>query len=270
MTNTNPTELTKNSDKSFILHLTIKAEAVKSTHEKIKHEVAESLEVKGFRKGKAPLDVVEQQISPEKLLEETAQKLIPDLYQQKITEYDLKPIIQPQIRILNPPVSLDKTWELEIAGCELPEITVENYKEEIAAANKINKDKAKEGKINGVLDILIKKSKVTLPPILTDAEVNYKLSRLIEQTNQAGITIQTFLKNQNTTLEQYKKTLTDQVIKEWTLNLAIDKVAVENHIEVTHEEIDQEMTKYPNQNIDHNFLHFVLLQNKTLEHLQSL
>lgn len=270
MTNTNDTQLTRNNDKSFSLKLIIEAETVSATYQKVKNNLVSNFEAKGFRKGKAPLNVVEQQIVPEKILEETAQILIPELYQQKIKEYDLKPIVQPQIKIMNPPISADKEWQIEILGCELPEIIVKDYKEAVSKANLANKDKPKETAINEILDILLKNAEVTIPPILLNAEVDYKLSRLVDQTNQAGLTVQAYLKNQNLTLEQYKKNLTDQVIKEWTLNLAIDKIANDNKIEVTHEEIDQEMEKYPKDKVDHNFLHFILLQNKTLNLLQSL
>lgn len=270
MTNTNHTELTKNSDKSFVLHLSLPAADIKTAYQKIKNGVASNIEVKGFRKGKAPTDLIDQQISPEKLLEETAQQLIPKIYEDKIKQYELKPIIQPQIKILNPPINTEKDWELEISACELPALSLDDFQAEISTANKQNVDKTKEVRINQILDILLSKTHVTLPAILIDAEVNYKLSHLVDQANQAGISVQTYLKSQNTTLEDYKKTLAVQVEREWKLNLAIDQVAHHAHLEVTHEEVDRELAKYTTQNIDHNFLHFILLQNKTLEYLQSL
>lgn len=272
MTNSNTAntpELTKNEDKSFILHLTIGSLTVSQAYQQIVNQAATDLEIKGFRKGKAPLDVVEQHLSVEKILEETAQKLIPDLYSQKVKEYDLKPIIQPQIKITNPPISKDKDWQLEIKSCELPDLKLGEYNPDITKINQ-SKPENKEQHVNQILDVLINKSQVNLPSILIEAEVNYKLSKLVDQTNQAGITVQTYLKNQNTTLEAYQKKLEEQIKKEWTLNLAIDQIAHSQKFEVTPAEIEAETKKYPNEHIDANFLQFVLLQNKTLNYLQTI
>ena len=269
MTNSIATELKKNDDKSFVLNLTIAAATISSTYQQVTLQAAQEVEVKGFRKGKAPLDVIEQHLSAEKILEETAQKLIPELYAQKVKEYELKPIVQPQIKITNPPITKDKDWQIEITSCELPDLSLSAYEVEI---KKINQEKGddKEKHVNQILDTLLKSAKVTLPQILIQAEVNYKLSRLVDQTNQAGISVQTYLKNQNTTLENYQKNLEEQTTKEWTLNLAIDQIARDQKIEVSPVELETELKKYPAEKVDQNFLNFVLLQNKTLNYLQTL
>ncbi len=270
MTNTNQSELTRNDDKTFILRLTIKANDVKSTYQHLLEHIAADIDIHGFRKGKAPKELVEKHISNEKLLEETAQKLIPDLYQQKIKEHVLKPIIQPQIKITNPPLTIDKDWQIEIISCELPEIKLADYSKEITVLNVKNIKLSQEEKVNQILDLLVKKSSVILPPILTEAELNHKLSQLVDQTQQAGITVQAYLKNQNLTLDQYKEQLKSQITKEWTLNLALDSIAHSNKLEVTPQNVEEEMKKYSKNNIDPQFLQFILMQNKTIEYLQSL
>lgn len=268
-TNTQP--LTKNSDKSFTLALTIKKEDISHAYNHALEHLSQEVEINGFRKGKAPLDMVKQHISEEKLMEETAQVVISQAYQTKIEENQLRPIIQPKIKILNPPVSLDKDWDLEIVSCELPEIKIDDtFRVEITESNTKSKDQKKEERVNQILEILLKKSQTVLPAILVDSEIEYKLSKLVDQADQAGITIQTFFKNQNTNLEDYKSKLKNQITKEWTLNLAIDHIAKDNHIEVTQEEVADEMKKYPDAKADPGFISFILLQNKTLEYLLNL
>lgn len=268
---TNTQSLIKNDDKSFTLRLTIKQPDISAIYDHTLNHLALEVEINGFRKGKAPLDMVKQHISEEKLIEETAQTVISNAYQSEITKNDLKPIIQPKIKILNPPVSINKDWDLEITSCELPEIKIEDsYQPEIIAANVKNKDQKKEEQVNQILELLLQKSQTTLPSILVDSEIEYKLSKLINQVDQAGITIQAYFKNQNTNLEDYKNKLKTQVTKEWTLNLAIDHIAKSQHIEVTPEEVDAEIKKYPNSKTEPGFVSFILLQNKTLEYLLNL
>ncbi len=73
-------------------------------------EVEESLEgsyqrlvrrarVPGFRKGKAPREILERYIGKESLLEDTLKNLVPQAYEKAITEQAIEVIAQPQIEI---------------------------------------------------------------------------------------------------------------------------------------------------------------------------
>jgi trigger factor len=73
-------------------------------------EVEESLEssyqrlvkrtrIPGFRKGKAPREILERYIGKESLLEDTLNNLVPQAYEKAITEQAIEAIAQPQIEI---------------------------------------------------------------------------------------------------------------------------------------------------------------------------
>lgn len=259
---TNQKDIQKLENHTFISNIVISVEDIKKEHQTTLKSIQAEFETKGFRKGKAPLDVVEQNISANKLIEEIAGRLLSKTYEKIVKENDLKPIIQPQVRIKNPPVTLDKEWQVEITGCELPEIKInEKFFEEV---------KTKEKKIDQIIETLVKNSQTTLPPILLDADIENRLSQLVDQATQAGITVAQYLKNRNQTLEQYKESLKDQVTKEWTLNLAINKIAIDQKITISPKEVEEITAKNPALRSNLNLVYHFLTQQKVLEYLQNL
>ena len=63
------------------------------------HHLVKEVSVPGFRKGKAPRDILVQRIGKNNLLDDALEHLIPQLYKQAIESQQLEPIAQPQIEI---------------------------------------------------------------------------------------------------------------------------------------------------------------------------
>jgi len=89
--------------------------------------VGKDLEVEGFRKGKAPKEVVEQKVGKENILVEAADLAIKENYAKAVLENKIEAISQPEIDILklaagNPLIFRAKT-------SVLPEIKLGDYKE---------------------------------------------------------------------------------------------------------------------------------------------
>ena len=220
------------ADKTFILNLTIKQEQIQKEYQNILVSIQKNFKTKGFRTGKVPLAIVKQNISDSKIIEDIISRLVPRLYSQKIKKYHLKPIIQPQVKFKNPPITIDKDWQIEITACQLPSLSLKtSYQNQI---KKINSSKLKnQDKINKIAEILIKNSQVTIPPVLIQTDLQKQLSSLIDQTRQAGLTVNQYLQSKKITLEQYKQNLAIHIQKQWTLNLAIDKIAQDHKIKST-------------------------------------
>jgi len=63
------------------------------------HHLVKEVSVPGFRKGKAPRDILEQHIGKKNLLDDALEHLIPQLYKQAIESQQIEPIARPQIEI---------------------------------------------------------------------------------------------------------------------------------------------------------------------------
>lgn len=262
--------LQKLKDKTFTLQLEIKVADIKNEYQEHLKSAQANFETKGFRKGKAPLDVVEASISPEKMFEEVASHLISHAYSDAIKTNDLKPITQPQVKFKNDKPDFDHDWQIEITSCELPEVELkEKYLDEITKIkeNKLLKDDNQ--KMDQIIKTLIANAKVDLPEILIESDIQNQLSRLVDQAAQAGITVQQYLESQKQTLESYKEGLKKRIIEEWTLNLAISKIAKDNKLEVSDIEVKDLLTKNPGLSQNINMVYYLLTQQKVFDFLKK-
>jgi FKBP-type peptidyl-prolyl cis-trans isomerase (trigger factor) len=267
-TNTTP-DLQQLKDKTFVLTLTLSRPEVAKSHQAVLQKAQAEYEAKGFRKGKAPLNVVTANLSEPKIIEEVLNELLSKIYSDKITQYHLHPIVQPQIKILNPPITFDKDWQVEITGCELPQITLDpKYLDEIKKIN-IGKE-TDNNKLNLTIESLLKHSRVELPSILIESDLNNKMSQLVDQVQQANLTVNQYLESKKLTLEQYQENLKAQIKNEWITNLAIDSIARDQKLTVSEEEIKSLVAKNQQLANNLNLVYYLLTQQKVFEYLKKL
>jgi trigger factor len=90
-------EKTENSQ----VFLTIEMESVEveESMEASYHRLVKKTRIPGFRKGKAPRDILERYIGKESLLEDALNNLFPKAYDDAIKEQKIKAIAQPQIEV---------------------------------------------------------------------------------------------------------------------------------------------------------------------------
>jgi len=65
--------------------------------------LGKDVEIEGFRKGKAPKEMLEERLSLEKILNSAAQKAVEESYKKVIFENNLEPISKPEVEILKIP-----------------------------------------------------------------------------------------------------------------------------------------------------------------------
>lgn len=81
--------------------LNIEAEAgeIDKSLDEAYHHLVKEVSVPGFRKGKAPRVILEQQIGKGALMQEALEHLVPQLYKEAIQSKNLEPIAQPELEI---------------------------------------------------------------------------------------------------------------------------------------------------------------------------
>ncbi|MCD8204206.1 MAG: trigger factor [Coprobacillus sp.] len=62
-------------------------------------KLAQDVEVKGFRKGKAPDNIAREHIDPQKLMDEAISSLLQALYTEVLTEENIVPYAQPKVEV---------------------------------------------------------------------------------------------------------------------------------------------------------------------------
>ncbi|NMB57155.1 hypothetical protein GYA19_04455 [Candidatus Beckwithbacteria bacterium] len=282
-----PTKLSWLPKKTFELEITIPQEEVAKTYQQVLKETAAKTTVKGFRQGKAPLDLVEKQLDKTHLYEHVANHLIPDSYDFAIDHHNLHPIVTPKIDLVS--ADLNKDWIVKATACEGPEVKLNNYKDKIKgikAKNAIwtpekakkSEKETKEVDINQIFEELLKTAEVEIADLLIERETNRMLSQLIDQVNAMGMTVSQYAQAQGKTEKQirdnYEKSATDGLKLEFILN----QIAVEEKLTVNEQEIDEFIKKaaepgkpVPPQNAQQKvYLGIILKKQKTIDFLKVL
>jgi FKBP-type peptidyl-prolyl cis-trans isomerase (trigger factor) len=265
-----PAPFIANKDQTFIINLVFTPEEIAKTYSHTISSAQSEISIKGFRKGKAPTNIVKDHLSESRIIEEVLTSLVTKAYGTAIETNHLHPIIQPQVKILNPPLDLNnKEWQIELTGCQLPLIKLDSkYQDEIKKINKSAKND--NDRINETINHLIKQSTVEIPELLIKSDLDNKLAQLVDQTKDAGMSVSDYLKSKNLNLEKYQENLRQQIIAEWTTNLAIDNIAKTNELTVSDQEVDQIVSKNKQMANNLNLVYYLLTQQKVFEFLKNL
>ena len=88
-------------------------------------KLAEGVQVKGFRKGKAPLNLAKERISGGQMFEEAMNIVLPKMFSDVVSEHKLNVFYRPDVR----PTKVSPT-ELEVVFTIVcfPEVTLGKYK----------------------------------------------------------------------------------------------------------------------------------------------
>ena len=85
------------------LKLTIEAEnnEIDNHLKKASSKLSNRLKIPGFRKGKAPMSIIEQIVGIEGIVEESLENSVPDLVNKAIQQEDIEFFSSPKISVLN-------------------------------------------------------------------------------------------------------------------------------------------------------------------------
>lgn len=117
-------KVTRDKDENTQAFLTVEMEPseMEAALEAAYRRLVKRVVVPGFRKGKAPRAMLERHVGRESLLDEALEKLIPQAYQDALTEQEIEPYTRPAIEITQPePLRFKATIPL------IPEIKPGDY-----------------------------------------------------------------------------------------------------------------------------------------------
>lgn len=117
-------EIKKLENSSVEIFVTLEGEAVKNNKNIVLNKIAKSVELPGFRKGKAPISTIEAKFK-EEIKEEVADLIIREKYEEIINSNNLKPVEQLKTVSLN---LTDDKFEATFVVDVYPEITLGEYK----------------------------------------------------------------------------------------------------------------------------------------------
>lgn len=194
------------------LTLTVLWPDLQKAYEEAVTEAVEAAEIKGFRKGKAPRNLVEEKLNRNDTLSHAIQHLLPKVYAEAVKEHALKPILYPQIKIEKGTEGED--WVFKATTCEAPVAKLPNYKTMFT----------KDQKLDQKLDLLLKDTQVVIPDLLVQEEANHRLSSLVENLTQLGMTTDQYLASKKLTVEQLRAQIAQEAKTSLNLEFALMEI----------------------------------------------
>ena len=260
--------------------------------EALEHE-AESVEIKGFRKGKAPLDLVKEQMDPSKLRGHVLNHMLPGIYSRVITENKIRPIVDPKFEIIQ--FEDEKDLILKMILIEKPNIVLkdfkpalkEKYKSKNAKKEETSKEESKEKREDKVpselsneevVEVIVKNSEVDLADELVKEETDRMLANMIDQINKMGINLEQYLSSVKKSAEEMRAQYMDTAKRTLHADFAVTEIAFAEKIVITDEDVTQsigaipdektrEMLSTPEQKM---YVKAILTKAKTLEKLAEM
>lgn len=281
--------IAREEDGNIQITFTIPFELIKKAQDETVEEMAKTAEIPGFRKGMAPISKVREKISQSTLVEHSLSHILPKALADSINENKLKIAIYPKFELVS--AEDGKDWQIKGTTCELPEVTLGDYKKAIQGASAPSKiivpgktevkEPTKEEKEQMVIKALLENVKITIPKILVEEEVQSRLSNLLGRLEKLGLALESYLSSIGKTVEQLRTEYETQSKDAIALDLILSKVAEEEGLKVSEAEVDAALnmsTASTNQTVEDKediesrkrLLTSILLRRQALDHLISL
>ena len=120
------TSVKKLSNSEVELEIEVPAEELNRFIEKACFNLGKDLEIRGFRKGKVPKEIIEKQIGQEKILIEAANLAVDETYRKAVSENKIEAIFQPKVEIKK--LAQGNPFVFSARTAVLPEIKLPDYK----------------------------------------------------------------------------------------------------------------------------------------------
>ncbi len=278
-------KVNKDKNNTYKIDVTVeKAHVEQHIIEALEHET-KNLEVKGFRKGKAPLDVAKKHIDMNHLRSHAMNHILEEVQRQVLSENKFTPIVYPRFEIKE--FEEGKDLKLVMIIIEKPEIEIGDYTKAIKE-KKAEKAKAKtepkEGETEAeskelttedIIDAVLTVSKIDVSEQLINEETDRMMQSMLDQLGQMGITIDKYLEAINKKAEEVRAEYIKVAERNIKSDFAITEIATKEKVEVTEQDVEQTIAGIPDEKSrealskpdQKMYIKAVLLKNKTLQKL---
>lgn len=269
----------KKEDGTIVVAISIPQNLVAATRDDVVAEMVKETEIPGFRKGKAPQHLVEGRLNPDQVRENILKKILPLAYAEAIKEHNIRAIMNPKLHVEK--LEDDKDWLVNAITCEMPEITLGEYKkhvQKVTAKSKIVVPGKEEQKpsMEEVVKVILDTVKVTIPGILVEQETDRLLAQLLDDIKRLGLSLEQYLATTRRSPDDLRNEYAQRAENDIKLEFVLQKIAETEKISVNEQEIEEAIDKAKNpqekQNLEANryLLAGILRQQKTLDFLMNL
>lgn len=286
---TEPTVIGPNT----VFTVTLQADQVATARASALQRAQSQMKLEGFRKGKAPLKLIEKHLDTAKLQELTLEKLLPEAYHAHVTKNSLRPLTDPEVKIVELKPEGDWTFEFQVA--EPPEVELGEYTKIIAKLKKdsdlwkkeptIPEDGDKDAKVkaaqeraanrqkqvDAILRALLEKIVIVVPELLVRQQTQEHLHQLSHQLEHMNVTIEDYLARVGQSLEVLQQETAARSLASLQIEFLLGAVITDAKISLTDEEVEAALPKEREaSDNDRRYAMSMLLKQKAVDHLLTL
>jgi FKBP-type peptidyl-prolyl cis-trans isomerase (trigger factor) len=274
-----------------VLTLTIPKALHKPKYQDTLKKVASRMTVPGFRKGKAPLDLVESQMNPTAILNDVLEALIPDIYSDAVKKAKITPLVYPQVKIVS--VEPDADWTVEAHTAVAPTITLGDWEKLVKKAGEEYRKEAKEHEkthdadhphehdhdqelLSKIFGTLIEAINPKIPPLLLEQEVKHQIEDFAKQLASHKMELESYLKVTGKTVDTLQQDYTLSSLANLQVEFILRDITDLIKPEVTKQDINELIGKEADKYSKENLLRIqdearsVILRRKTVEKLKQM
>lgn len=111
--------------------ITVPAETVAAAYSRACEKIGATIEIKGFRKGKAPADAVRRFAGEQKIFQEASFLAMEEAYAEAVKESDLRIVGNPRVEVTK--IAPGNPLVFCVTAAVVPEVTLPDYKEIVRA-----------------------------------------------------------------------------------------------------------------------------------------
>lgn len=236
-------------NQTLTLNVSISHADIEKNYETELKKQAQGVKVEGFREGKAPFELAKKHVKPEKVYDVVIQDLLSEAYNDIVKKEAITPAMQPQIKVSKAKPKED--WEFELTIALEPLVKLPDYKKikadikaeaakdsiwvpgkDTSEPDEKQKADAKQKMLNKILDELLKKTKIEISEVIIEHEIEHRLSKLLDDVQKIGLTIDSYLASKNLTKEALQDQYRKEIVDMYTIEYALNKIGDEEKISV--------------------------------------
>lgn len=262
-------------DGTITLTLKVDKAEVSKAYQQVLVQAAKGVELKGFRKGKAPLNLVEKSLDKTKLYSRVLEVVLPPAYTEAIKAGKHQPLLEPRVT----PVKMDEQsdWEFKAETAIEPKVVLGDYrkyvKQALIAAAKTQKPsqsekdkKSDDWKLQAAFDALLKNAECHVSHLLIEHEAHTAIHRLEEQLSSLKLKLDDYLKSIKKSPEDFHQEYHQTAENNLRLEFILKSI-----IEVEKPEIpESELAKSNSPKGQENYVRYLLQKQKVLDMLVQL
>jgi FKBP-type peptidyl-prolyl cis-trans isomerase (trigger factor) len=239
----------RSDDGTIQLTFIIPRQDIQKARKNVTSEIGKTIQVPGFRKGKAPTEKVMANIPENTLVERVLQNILPKLLADAIKKHKLRPAVYPRFELVS--AKKEEDWQIRAVTCELPEINLGDYKKIVSGAlraksiwtpekgdKKETKELSRAEKEQEVIKTLIHSIKFDIPKLLLDEEINHRLSSLLQRLEKLGLSLESYLASIRKTADDLRKEYAIQAGEAIKIELILNKISEEEKIEIDEKQVE--------------------------------